>query len=322
MNWYKNFGTYEILLILLFVLGYALYAYRYYRAAKAVKANASVFFFKFLLRSLIFALLLIAWLGPTFGNSQREIKAIGKDIFIAVDLSKSMDAHDVQPSRLEKVRYELKKMVDAFSSDRVGIIIFGSEAFMQSPLTFDGSALNLFIESLHTDLIPHGGTDLAAPLELALDKMELEVNPESKPASRVVILISDGEDFGEEALEITAKYEKEGIRLFTLGIGTSEGSRIRERRLYKRNKQGEEVITKLNADALQDLAQRANGSYYEINNRKNETQQLINAVSAIEGEMLDARIVDVSANRYYYFLAAALLLLALDALLHLKLLRL
>ena len=322
MNWYKNFGSYEIALILLFGLGYLLYAYRFYRASRMVKANVSVFLTKLVLRTLVFTLLLMAWLGPTFGKGQKEIKAVGKDIFIAVDLSKSMNAYDVQPSRLEKVKFELKKMVNAFSSDRVGIIIFGTEAFIQSPLTFDGSALNLFIETLHTGLIPYGGTDLAAPLRLALDKFEKEGPQNGKPSSRMVILISDGEDFGEEAQELANQYQQEGIRLFTLGVGTQEGSRIRERRLYKRTPDGDEVITKLNPAALKKLAQKANGNYYEINERLNETQKLINAVAAVEGEMQDARLVDVSANRYFYFLAAALALLALDALLHLKLLRL
>lgn len=322
MNWYKNFGTYETALILLFILGYLLYAYRFYRASRVVKAQLNVFIIKLVLRTLVFALLLMAWLGPTFGQGKKEIKAVGKDIFIAVDLSKSMNAYDVQPSRLEKVKFELKKMVNAFSSDRVGLIIFGTEAFIQSPLTFDGSALQLFVETLHTGLIPHGGTELAAPLRLALDKLKNEGTQEGKPSSRLVILISDGEDFGEEAQALANEYKKEGIRLFTLGVGTEEGSRIRERRLYLRNKEGDEVITRLNADALKRLAQEANGSYYEINNRLNETQKLINAVAAVEGEMQDARLVDVSSNRYHYFLAAALVLLALDALLHLKLLRL
>lgn len=322
MNWYKNFGSYEIALILLFGLGYLLFAFRFYRASSVVQGRTSIFIGKLLLRSLVFVLLLMAWLGPTFGQGQREIKAVGKDIFIAVDLSNSMNAYDVQPSRLEKVKFELKKMVNAFSSDRVGIIIFGTEAFIQSPLTFDGSALNLFIETLHTGLIPYGGTDLAAPLKLALDKLQNEGTQEGKPSSRLVILISDGEDHGEEATALANQFKQEGIRLFTLGVGTAEGSRIRERRLYKRTPDGKEIITRLDPTSLKSLAQKANGSYYEINDRLNETQKLINAVNAVEGEMQDARLVDISANRYFYFLAAALVLLALDALLNVKLLRL
>jgi Ca-activated chloride channel homolog len=267
-------------------------------------------------------LLLMAWLGPTFGQTKKEVKAMGKDIFIAVDLSTSMNATDVQPSRLEKVKFELKKMVQAFSSDRVGLIIFGTEAFIQSPLTFDASALNLFIETLHTELVPYGGTDLTAPLQLALDKLQAAGERSGQPSSRLVILISDGEDFVDEAGILATQYRQEGIRLYTLGVGTQEGGRIRERRMYKRNKEGQEVITRLNPTTLKDLASKAGGSYYEINDRLNETQRLINAVAAIEGEMQDTRLVDISANRYFYFLAAALVLLALDALLHLKLMRL
>lgn len=322
MNWYKDFGSYELALILLFGLAYLIYAIRFYRASRMVKARPAVFVSKLVLRSLVFALLLMAWLGPTFGQAKKEVKAIGKDIFIAVDLSKSMNATDVQPSRLEKVKFELKKMVNAFSSDRVGLIIFGNEAFIQSPLTFDGSALNLFIETLHTELVPYGGTDLAAPLQLALDKLLKEDTQGGKPSSRLVILISDGEDFGEEALFLANEYQEQGIRLFALGVGTPEGGRIRERRMYKRDKEGKEIITRLNSDALKSLASKANGTYYEINDRLNETQRLINAVAAIEGEMQDARMVDVSSNQYFYFLAAALVLLALDALVHLKLLHL
>ncbi|EMR04509.1 vWA domain-containing protein [Cesiribacter andamanensis] len=322
MNWYKDFGSYELALILLFLLAYLIYAIRFYRASRLIKARPLVFFSKLALRTLVFALLLMAWLGPTFGQSKKEVKAMGKDIFIAVDLSTSMNATDVQPSRLEKVKFELKKMVGAFASDRVGLIIFGTEAFIQSPLTFDASALNLFIETLHTGLVPYGGTDLTAPLQLALDKLQAQAERSGQPSSRLVILISDGEDFGEEAAILATQYQQEGIRLYTLGVGTAEGGRIRERRMYKRNKEGEEIITRLNADALKELAGKAGGSYYEINDRLNETQRLINAVAAIEGEMQDARLVDVSANRYFYFLAAALLLLALDALLHLKLMRL
>jgi Ca-activated chloride channel homolog len=322
MNWYKDFGSYELVLILLFGLAYLIYALRFYRASRMIRAKPLVFVSKLLLRSLVFVLLLMAWLGPTFGQTKKEVKAMGKDIFIAVDLSTSMNATDVQPSRLEKVKFELKKMVQAFSTDRVGLIIFGTEAFIQSPLTFDASALNLFIETLHTELVPFGGTDLTAPLQLALDKLQAAGERSGQPSSRLVILISDGEDFGDEASMLATQYRQEGIRLYTLGVGTQEGGRIRERRMYKRNKEGQEVITRLNPATLKDLASKAGGSYYEINDRLNETQRLINAVAAIEGEMQDTRLVDISANRYFYFLAAALVLLALDALLHLKLMRL
>src|SRR5690606_36865695 len=172
-------------------------------------------FIKLAVRTLFFALLLVAILGPSFGGSKREVKAIGKDIMICIDLSKSMDAFDIQPTRLEKVKNEMKKVVAAFNSDRIGLVIFGSEAFMQCPLTYDQNALNLFIETMNTNLVPVGATDFGPPLKLALDKLSSENSQLTDPKSKVIILISDGEDFGEKPAEVVREIERQDIRLFT-----------------------------------------------------------------------------------------------------------
>ena len=142
------------------------------RIAKLLRTPFYTIVIKLVLRTLFFSLLIISLLGPSFGESKKEVKSIGKDIMFCVDLSKSMDAFDIQPTRLEKVKYEMKKIVGAFSSDRVGVIIFSSEAFMQCPLTFDQNALNLFIETMNTGLVPASGTDFAPPLKMAIQKLE------------------------------------------------------------------------------------------------------------------------------------------------------
>ena len=152
MLWYREFGLTEIILIALFGLLYTLYIIRIVRVARKLKTPFVNVFIKFAIRTVIFALLIISLLGPSFGESKKEVKSIGKDIMICVDLSKSMDAFDIQPTRLEKVKFEMKKIVEAFNSDRVGIIIFSSEAFMQCPLTYDQNALNLFIETMNSNL--------------------------------------------------------------------------------------------------------------------------------------------------------------------------
>src|SRR6478609_7225379 len=203
-------------------------------------------FFKLMVRTVIFALLIIAFLGPSFGDSKKEIKSVGKDIMICVDLSKSMDAFDVQPTRLEKVKYEMKRVVEAFNSDRVGVIIFSSEAFMQCPLTYDQNALNLFIETMNTSLVPSSGTDFAPPLRMALNKLQDQEGPSNQQKSKVIVLISDGEDFGEETNEIAKEIEDKEIKLFTLGVGTEKGSQIYSGRSYKTDRQGNAVVTKLN----------------------------------------------------------------------------
>jgi len=257
-------------------------------------------------------------MGPTFGDSKREIKSVGKDIMVCVDLSKSMDAFDVQPSRLEKIKFELKKIAAAFNSDRIGIVIFSSEAFMQSPLTYDQNALNLFIETMNTSLVPSSGTDFGPALKMAVSKLEDNEGPSNQQKSKVIVLISDGEDFGEETENIAKEVEEKGYKLFTLGVGTEQGSQITAGKGYKTDKQGNTVVTKLNSNSLQSLASKTGGQYFEINESRNDVNKLINTINKIEGEMRDARTVDVSANRYFYFILAALILFVLDILISIK----
>lgn len=316
MAWYRELGLTEIIFIATFVLFYIFYLLRIIRIGRQLKTPFYNVFIKMFLRTLIFALLIIALLGPSFGESKKEVKSVGKDIMICIDLSKSMDAFDIQPTRLEKVKFELKKIVGAFNSDRIGLIIFSSEAFMQCPLTFDQNALNLFIETMNTELVPASGTDFGPPLRMAIKKIQEggEQNA-SRATSKVIILISDGEDFGEETAAAEQEIEKEGIKLFTLGIGTDEGGKIYASNGYKRDRNGEVVITKLNSRSLRSLADKTGGQYFEINDSRNDVSRLINTIAKIEGELRDARFVDVTANRYFYFLGLALVLLAVDILL-------
>jgi len=318
MSLFREFGLSEWIVILIFLIGYGLYLKRIITIGRVLHTPYRSVFIKLFFRSLFFALLVIALLGPTFGDSKREIKSVGKDIMICVDLSKSMDAFDVQPSRLEKVKFELKKIAKAFNSDRLGIIIFSSEAFMQCPLTYDQNAINLFIETMNTSLVPSSGTDFGPPLRMALSKLEDSEGPSTQQKSKVIVLISDGEDFGEETKEIAKEVEDKGYKLFTLGVGTEQGSQIIAGRGYKTDKQGNNVVSKLNSSSLKLLASKTDGDYFEINESRNDVNKLINTISKIEGQMRDARVIDASANRYYYFLFAALVLLVLDILVSVK----
>jgi Ca-activated chloride channel family protein len=225
-----------------------------------------------------------------------------------------MDAIDIQPSRLEKIKYELKNLVAAFSSDRIGLLIFSSEAFVQCPLTYDQSALNLFIETLHTGLVPSTSTDFSAPLRMVLKKFtdDAEKNNDSKPHTRLMLLISDGEDFGEDTDEFTADMKTAMIKVFALGVGTTEGGKIPFRKNYKRDNTGREVITKLESEKLKEIATVTGGQYFELSNNKNDVPALINTIKRIKGELRDTKKIDVTQNKYHYFLVIAFLLLLLD----------
>jgi Ca-activated chloride channel homolog len=317
VNWYRDLSLTEIIFIAAFVVFYVLYVVRVVRIARTLRTPFKTIFVKLALRSIYFALFIIAIIGPSFGAGKKEVKSVGKDIMICVDLSKSMDAFDIQPTRLEKVKYEMKKIVAAFSSDRIGIIIFSSEAFIQCPLTFDQNALNLFIETMNSGLVPSSGTDFGPPLRMALKKLQAE-ETSGQAKSKVIILISDGEDFGEETEDIIRDIEDEDIKLFTLGVGTQSGGNIYANNGLKKDREGNVVVTKLNSSALKKLADKTDGQYFEINDSRNDVSRLINTISKIEGELRDTRFVDVTANKYYYFLAAAALLLLLDMLLYVK----
>ncbi|MEM7551151.1 MAG: VWA domain-containing protein [Bacteroidota bacterium] len=321
MQLHYSLSITEIIFIIVFASAYLVYSIRMYWIGKQLCTGTSRIILKLLIRGIYFSLFIVALLGPTFGTAKREVQSKGKDIYVAVDLSESMNAFDVQPTRLEKIKFELKKIVEAFNSDRIGLIIFSSEAFVQCPLTYDQSALNLFIDGLNTGLVPRAGTDFGPPLQMALNKINDDESPVNQQNSKIIILISDGEDFGDNTSGISAEIEESGIKLFTLGIGTDKGSKILTRKGFKKDNSGGEVITQLNPKSLKKLAVQTGGKYFEISNESNDVSRLINTINDIEGELRESKKLDVAENKYFYFLLIAAGLLALDMLLTVKVLK-
>jgi Ca-activated chloride channel family protein len=322
MTFQKIPGLFELLLVGIAGFLYFLYIVRVSWIAIVLSTNFRSVFIKLFIRTVYFSLIMISLLAPSFGDVKKEIQSIGKDIYFLVDLSNSMNVRDIQPSRLEKMKFELKKIAESFNSDRIGIIIFSSDAFVQCPLTFDQNALNLFIETLSTSLVPSAGTDFAPPIEMAVKRFigaTDENNTNSK--SRIVVLVSDGEDFGEETERLSDDLERNGIKMFTLGIGTLEGAKVPFEGGYKRDDDGSFVISKLNAKALKKLASVTGGKYYEISDKRYDVMKLINDINKIEGELRDVKTVDASANKYFYFLFIALIFIVLDVLITIKTIR-
>jgi Ca-activated chloride channel family protein len=322
MTWYRSLTPTEWFFIALFTAGALLYLFRLHRINKLLPVRFTPVWFKQALRLVVFTLLIMAWLGPSAGFARREVKTIGKDIMFCIDLSKSMDAIDVPPTRIERIKNELKRIIRTLSPNRMGLIIFSSEAFMQCPLTFDQSALLLLTDAINTGLTPSGGTDLAPPLRMAMNKLSEENQPTTRVTSKIIVLISDGEDFGEETQQVARELEQQGFKLFALGVGTEKGGPIQTPTGFKVDRQGNQVITRLNAESLKELAERTGGSYFELSDKRNDINRLIAAINAIEGELMDARLIDVNANQYQYLLGVALILLILDVLTPVKILRL
>jgi len=308
-------------LAVIFGLLYFGYLYRFYLINKKLHVSSHRLVFKLLLRVSYFVLFLIALAGPSIGTSMKEIKEEGKDIFIAIDLSQSMNATDIGPSRLQRIKFELKNLVKNFAGDRIGIIIFSSEAFIQCPLTFDQNVLQLHLDGLNTGLVPNQGTDLSSPLEMALSRYVMEESNEIK--SKSVILISDGEDFADNFKDITAKLVEAGIKVFTLGVGTSQGSTIpRGNGLIIDPKTNQPAITRLEPNNLKLIAAQTDGQYFELSDEAQEIPDLIMAIERVEGTVTGSRMVEASANKYFYFLLIGLFLAVIDMILPFKTIKL
>ena len=320
LEWYQEFGIMEYVLIAVFLIAVTLYVLRVRRIARVLQSNYRWIFFKLPIRIIYFTLLIIALLGPSFGFGKKSIAVIGKDIFIAVDLSLSMKATDVQPSRLDKVKYELSNIIDALKSDRLGLVIFSTTAFIQCPLTYDKGALNLFTQMLSTNRMSLGsaGTDFYAPLSLAHEKYKEVSNLKKDAFAKVIVLFSDGEEFGDRYDKIVSQLKQDNIKVFTVGVGSKNGGKIPTSLGFKKDKKGKVVVTKLNTNTLRKIAEETNGRFFEISETKNDVPELINAIQEIKGQKLDVRNVDVTSNKYAYFIWAALILLLFDVLITIK----
>jgi Ca-activated chloride channel homolog len=309
MNLTSELNTAEQWFLVIFFILYFIYLGRIFWIARRLETTARSSILKFILRTVYFTLMVFALLNPSFGDLKGTIKAKGKDIFLLIDISKSMDATDIQPSRIEKGKFEINKFVNHFVSDRIGLIVFSQDALMLSPLTFDRNAINLFVPKINTTLLPEGGTDFTPALQLALDKLS---KTKYKTQAKVIVLISDGENFGADNSYVLSKIRKKGINFFSVGIGTANGITLRQGNNYKKDENGDIVVTKLESISLQKIASLAGGKYLEINTVSGSFNELILQVEQIASNVIDESQVDVIANKYFYFLIIALFLLGID----------
>jgi Ca-activated chloride channel homolog len=317
MNINQSLGTLEFWFIGLFIAIYLGYVGRVLWIANKLNTTSRSIVLKLILRTVYFSLLILSLLDPSFGDIKGTVKAQGKDIFVLMDVSKSMDASDIQPSRLEKAKFELNRLIEHFQGDRIGIIIFSEQAFMLSPLTFDRNATNIFTSSISTHLLPESGTNLLPALELALTKMTKNTRTANNK-SKTIVLISDGENFGKYDNAIINEIKKKGINLFVVGIGTENGITIRQGDKYKKDAKGNIVVTKLAPETLKRIAKDSQGEYLEISTLQGNIAEILAKIDQLSNNVIDQRQIMITANKYFYFLIIALFLLGIDILLTVK----
>jgi len=225
---------------------------------------------KLFLRLLVLACFIVALARPQMGKSLQEVKVRGIELIIAVDVSNSMLTEDIKPSRLEAAKSELMRLVDLLPGNRVGLIAFAGSAALISPLTTDTSSLKMFIESLSIHSVGTQGTNIAAAIQEAKDAFDrggIE-SDEQTHVTKVLLIVSDGEDHEEGALKLARQYANEGMRIFAIAFGTERGGPIpvRDERGflsgYKRDKSGQNVISQVRGTFLRELAQEGRGSFH------------------------------------------------------------
>ena len=266
---------------------------------------------KFSFLALIIALLCVALANPKIGTKIETVKREGVDVVFAIDVSKSMLAEDVAPNRLEKAKRLVSETLSQLKGDRVGIVAYAASAYPQLPLTTDHSAARMFLQSMNTDMLSSQGTAIQEAIRMGSSYFD-----EKQPTSRILFIISDGEDHEMGATEIASEVTNQGIRVFTIGVGTEKGAPIPIKegntQSYKRDRSGEVVISRLNASLLQQIANNANGKYISGENTKKAVDEIVSILDSSEkGEFETQKFVDYE-DQFQWFLAGAILLLALD----------
>ena len=253
--------------------------------------------------------ILLASAGPQIGMKLTELTRQGVDIFILLDTSTSMNAEDVKPSRMEKAKYELGRLLNNLEGDRAGLIAFAGSAHLHCPLTEDYSASRLFLNMMDTGLITTQGTDLAAAIQLALDHIE-----EDDEKFKVFVLVSDGEDHQGEAITLAEQARDLGIIIHTLGVGTPAGGPIpiyddKGKRIeFKKNRSGQVVTSTLNESTLDEIARITGGIYIRVGNQVNAITPLLNEINQMEKRELKSHVFSQYEDRYQVFLIIGLLL--------------
>jgi len=258
--------------------------------------------------------IIFASLGPQIGMKLAEVKRKGIDIMILFDTSKSMNARDVKPSRIEKAKYELGRLIDNLNGDRIGIIAFAGSAHLHCPLTEDYSAAKLFLGMIDTEIILDQGTDLAASIQLALDFIK-----EDKEKFKVVLLVSDGEDHQGDAIKLAETAEDLGVVIHTLGIGTRAGAPIPvlkegSKEKFKRNNTGNIVTTSLNETVLQAVSNETGGKFIRVENQINAINPLIEELKKMEKKEIKSHYFSQYEDRYQIFLIIALIFFIIELL--------
>ena len=270
---------------------------------------------KFITLCLAVGFLMIGLINPKIGTKLETIKREGVDIVFAIDVSKSMLAEDVAPNRLEKSKQLVTQIINNLASDRVGIIAYAGKAIPQLPITTDYASAKMFLQSMNTDMLSSQGTAINEAIELSRNYFDDE-----EQTNRVLIIISDGEDHNDLSVEVAEAASEEGIKIYTIGVGSEKGGPIPLKRngvvmSYKKDQNNETVITRLDKETLRLIANEAKGSYIDGSQTAAVVEQVMAILSVMDKKEFEAKEFAEYKDQFQWFLGIGLFFLILDVLL-------
>jgi Ca-activated chloride channel homolog len=271
---------------------------------------------KFVLLLFALAFIIIGLANPQIGTRMQEMKQEGVDIFVALDVSLSMKAEDIKPSRLEKAKLEIRNLIDKLAGDRIGLIVFAGEAYTQFPLTTDYSAAGLFLDVVDVDVVPVPGTAIGSAIKRAMESFDLK-----ETTTKVIVIVTDGENTEGDAFEAANDAAKQGVLLYTIGMGSAAGTPIPiynaagQQVDFKRDRQGNIVVTKLDEVSLEKIAATGGGKYFRGTNAQDELEEIYKTINALQKKEFGVKQFTDYEDRFQYFIGAGILLLLLELLL-------
>ncbi|MFT4801632.1 MAG: Ca-activated chloride channel family protein [Flavobacteriaceae bacterium] len=287
------------------------------KALRLLSPDRSFFksWLKVIILSLAIASLALALVNPKIGTKIETISRAGVDVVFALDVSKSMLAEDIAPNRLDKSKQLITQIINSLGGDRVGIIGYAGSAFPQVPITTDFSTTKLFLNSMDTDMVSSQGTAITEAIKMA----ETYYNDEDQ-VNKVLFIISDGEDHEGNISEIVNEATNVGIRIYTIGVGTKQGGPIPIKRNgilqnYKRDKNNQQVITRLDAQKLIEIATKGNGKYLDGSNTNKVVEEVTTILNSMNQKEFEAKQFTDFKDRFQWFLGLAILLLVIELLL-------
>nr|WP_319512140.1 VWA domain-containing protein [uncultured Draconibacterium sp.] len=266
---------------------------------------------KFIILMLALAFFVVGIARPQFGSKLKTEKREGVELMIALDVSNSMMAEDIQPNRLERAKRAISRLVDRLKDDKIGLIVFAGDAYTQLPITTDYNSAKLFLNSVNTQIVPKQGTAIGAAIDLA--RKSFTPNGE---ANKAIVIITDGENHEDDALASAKAALDEGAIVHTIGMGLPSGSPIPVFRNgqtdYLKDRDGNVVVTKLNEQMLEQIAATGGGIYVRANNAQVGLNALFDEINKMEKQEMETRTYSEYDDQFQYFFAVGLFLLLLE----------